>query len=233
MQEDNPITPKPIRYSLGEPSERVIILQDDELYITHEYLYQTATPTRFYQYEKDTFCFVIKGSIYLKQNDKETALKEQQGVWLGARELNIATLLSPSTEICLIQFKKSHSNNAAIPLQKVSSGTVESVVGRNHTQSWPLWQGQLGRISLELYPPHYTEPLYYQKEATQYLLPLNGKVLISDKKTKMEECDALGKVFFKKVARAIANQSTTSVIALSITTSQRSSKGRVLILKRP
>lgn len=231
MSENNLIASHPLRYSLGESSERVIILQDEGMCVTHEYLHQTTISTRSYQYQTDTFCFVIKGSVNLKRNHQETTLKEHQGIWLKAKTQNTATLLSPRAELCFIKFKGCYSSEKS-PLHKVSPGKIKAVTGKNHTKSWTLWQDKLGKISLELYPPGYIEPLYYQKEATQYILPLNGKVAVSNKQTKFKDCGSLGQVFFKKTVRSLSNPNTTSAVVLSIT-NQPSSKGRVLVLQSP
>ncbi|MBD5770221.1 hypothetical protein [Marinomonas colpomeniae] len=221
----------PIHYSLGESSERVIIHQQDDLCITHEHLYQDATPTRFYQQQANTFCFVLKGELYLQQKQEETILKKHQGIWLNAHIVNTATLLSPIVELCLIRFKISDNSTPISPIKKVSSGTVESGLGRNHIKTWPLWQSSSGSISLELYPPRYIETLYYQKAATQYILSLDGMALISDREKHSKKCDNLGKVIPHKVPRAILNPSSESIIVLSVTTSHKT-KGRVLLLKK-
>lgn len=221
----------PIHYSLGESSERIIIHQQDDLSITHEHLYQDATPTRFYQYQANTFCFVLKGEIYLQHDNEETILKKHQGIWLHAHTVNTATLLSPIVELCLVRFKKSDNYKFTNPIKKVSSGTVESKLGRSHIKTWPLWQGNAGDISLELYPPGYTETLYYQKSATQYILSLDGTALISDREKQTKTCDHLGKVIPHKSPRAILNPNPDSIIVLSVTTSQKT-KGRVLLLKK-
>lgn len=226
----------PIHYSLGESSERILIHQQDDLFIAHEHLFQDATPTRFYHHLDHTFLFVMKGELYLQQNteqdEQEVALKKHQGVWLEALTTSTITLLSPSVELCLIRLKKTADVPTAGSLKKVSSGTVESVLGRSHIKTWPLWQSHSESISLELYPPQYSETLYYQKTATQYLLPLSGDIYLSDEKKQPIKCSDLGKVIFKKAPRAVFNPSLESVTVLSITTSQRA-KGRVLLLKKP
>lgn len=225
----------PIHYSLGESSERIIVHQQDDLFVAHEHLFQDATPTRFYHHPDNTFLFIIKGELYLQQNsgenEQETALKKHQGIWLAALTTCTITLLSPSVEICLIRLKKTTDTSTAGTLKKVSSGTVESVLGRSHIKTWPLWQSQSESISLELYPPQYSETLYYQKTATQYLLPLSGTIYISDEKKQTTKCSDLGKVIFKKEPRAVFNPNPESVTVLSITASQRT-KGRVLLLKK-
>jgi hypothetical protein len=226
----------PIHYSLGESSERIIIHQQDDLFVAHEHLFQDTTPTRFYHHPDNTFLFIMKGELYLQQNpgenEQETALKKHQGIWLTALTTSTITLLSPLVEICLIRLKKTTDTPNAGSLKKVSSGTVESVLGRNHIKTWSLWQSQSESISLELYPPRYSETLYYQKTATQYLLPLSGTIDISDEKKQPTKCSDLGKVIFKKEPRAVFNPNPESVTVLSITTSQ-GTKGRVLLLKKP
>lgn len=225
-------TPYPIHYSLGESSKRVIIHQEDDLCVSHEHLFQDATPTRFYHFKTDIFCFVLKGELYLQQDDQETVLKKHQGIWLRAQTVNISTLLSPAVELCFIQFKGTTQNIQDTLLKKVSSGSVESTLGKSHIKTWPLWQGKSGSISLELYPPHYTETLHYQKVATQYILPLNGDVLVSNHSKQLTKSSNLGTVILKKIPRAIFNPSNESITVLSITT-QQSKKGRVLLLKKP
>ena len=221
-------SPYPIHYNLSESSERVIIHQQDDLCVIHEHLFQDSTPTRFYQHNEDTFCFIIKGDLYIQEEEKETVLKKHQGIWFEAKSINIVTLLSPSVELCFIRLKRT-DDKVAKSLKKVSSGTIESTLGRNHIKIWPLWQGKSGSILIELYPPHYNETLYYQKNATQYILPLSGIIFISDKE-QTKECSELGQVIFKKEPRAVINPSNDSIITLSITTSY--TKGRVLLLKK-
>ena len=225
-------TPYPIHYSLGESSKRIIIHQQDDLCVAHEHLYQDATPTRFYHYPVDTFCFVLKGELYLQQGDKEIVLKMHQGIWLDAKSINVTTLLSPIVELCFIRFKLTDHNINNTHLKKVSSGSVESTLGKSHIKTWPLWLGKSGSISLELYPPQYTETLYYQKTATQYILPLSGNVLISNHKKQLNKSTNLGTVIFKKIPRAILNPSNENITVLTITTAQPT-KGRVLFLKKP
>lgn len=220
----------PIHYSLNDSSsQRIIVHQQDGLCITHEHLFQEGTPTRFYQNQVDTFCFVVKGEIYLQQTSQETNIKQHQGIWLDTDTLNTATLLTPKVELCFIQFDKTKSK-AIKPLEKVSSGTVESKLGRNNLKVWPLWQGESGNIYLELYPPHYKETLYYPKVATQYILPLSGTPYISSAPNKYQACDRLGKVLFRKEPRAVLNPSNDSIITLLVTTSH--TKGRVLLLTK-
>jgi hypothetical protein len=218
-----------MHYCLGESSKRVIIHQQDDLCVTYEHLFQDTTPTRFYQNQTDTFCFVIKGELYLQEDEKETALKKHQGIWLKANRINSVTLLSPNVELCFIRFKMT-DDNITKPLNKVASGTVESTLGRNHIKTWPLWQGKSGAILLELYPPHYNETLYYQKDSTQYILPLNCVAFISNDKKQPKACDVLGQVVLKKEPRAISNPSNDNIIMLSVTTSHI--KGRVLLLTK-
>lgn len=226
----------PIHYSLGESSERIIVHQQDDLFIAHEHLFQDATPTRFYHHPNHTFLFIMKGELYLQQNseqnEQEIALKKHQGIWLEALTTSTLTLLSPSVELCLIRLKETTNRLTSGLLQKVSSGTVESILGRSHIKTWPLWQSQSESISLELYPPKYSETLYYQKTATQYILPLSGTIYIADERKQPEKCSDLGKVIQQKVPRAIFNPSQESITVLSITTSQQT-KGRVLLLKKP
>jgi len=229
----------PISYSLGEPSKHTIIHQKDDLFVAHEHLFQNATPTRFYYHQADTFLFLIKGELYLQQSaqqntpnkEQETALKKHQGIWLKAHTVNSITLLSPTVELCLIRLQSTTKTTEKHPFKKVSSGTVESTLERNKIKTWPLWQGPSERIALELYPPHYTETLYYQKMATQYFLPLNGTIYISNEQKHPEICPSLGRVIPKKIPRAILNPSTESTTVLSITTQQHS-KGRILLLKK-
>ncbi|MEP3351142.1 MAG: hypothetical protein ABJN96_14470 [Marinomonas sp.] len=220
----------PIHYSLDKSSsQRIIIHQQDDLCITHEHLFQDGTPTRFYQNQVDTFCFIIQGEIFLQKDKQETSVKKQQGIWLDALSLSKVTLLTPKVELCFIHFNKV-KNKEAKPLEKVSSGTVESESGRNHIKVWPLWQGESGSISLELYPAHYYETLYYQKVATQYILPLSGTAYIASNTKEHQACDSLGKVLLKKEPRAISNPSADSIIVLLVTTSH--TKGRVLLLTK-
>ncbi|WP_418138752.1 hypothetical protein AB8616_02615 [Marinomonas sp. RS-M-Aa-14] len=106
------------------------------------------------------------------------------------------------------------------------------IPGRNHIKTWPLWQGASGSITLELYPAHFKETLYYQKNATQYLLPLNGVAFISNGKKAPESCPTLGKVITKQERRAVLNPSKDSITLLSVMTAQQS-KGRILVLTKP
>ena len=226
----------PMSYSLGEPSKHTIIYQQDDLFIAHEHLFQNATPTRFYHHKDDSFLFVIKGELYLQQNtsddEKESALKKHQGIWLQAGSINSITLLSPTVELCLIRLQSTTKITMGSLFKKVSSGTVESTLERNKIKTWPLWQGQSEHIELELYPPHYRETLYYQKMATQYYLPLNGILYISNEQKLPTACPSLGQVIPKKTPRAILNPSSESITVLTVTTQQHS-KGRVLLLKKP
>lgn len=227
-------TLNPVSYSLGDPSERLIIHQQDDLFVAHELLFQNATPTRFYQHNADTFIFLIKGELYLQQDthEKETVLKIHQGIWLAAHTINTVTLLTPKIELCIIRLGSSHQIGIDHPFKKISSGTVELVPGRSHVKIWPLWQGASGQIALELYPPHYKETLYYQKTATQYLLPLNGSVLLSDGKKPPRSCPTVGKIIAQRERRAILNPSQDSISLLSVMTSP-ATKGRILVLTKP
>lgn len=227
----------PINYSLGESSKRFIIHQQDDLFIAHEHLFQNDTPTRFYHHQADTFLFLIRGELYLQQiaqqnSEQETALKQHQGIWLTAQTINSITLLTPTVELCLIRLKNTdlvESNNS---FKKVSSGTVESIIGRSHIKTWPLWHGETGQIALELYPPQFKETLYYQKTATQYLLPLNGIAFISDNTSPQKACPRYGKIIAPKEPRAILNPSSESVTLLSVITT-KNTKGRILLLTKP
>ena len=222
-------------YSLGEPSKLTIIHQKDDLFVAHEHLFQNATPTRFYHHQADTFLFIIKGELYLQQNspknEQESVLKKHQGIWLKAHTINSATLLSPTVELCLIRLPSTTKTAIGDEFKKVSSGTVESTLERNKIKTWPLWQGPSGYIALELYPPSYSETLYYQKMATQYCLPLNGIIYISNEQKPAEPCSNLGKIIPKKTPRAILNPSKHSITVLSVTTQQHT-KGRVLLIKK-
>ena len=227
----------PINYSLGESSKHFIIHQQDDLFIAHEHLSQNDTPTRFYHHQADTFLFIIRGELYLQQSnqqnsEQETALKQHQGIWLTAQTLNRVTLLTPAVEFCLIRLKKTDQTELNNSFTKVSSGTVKSVLGRSHIKTWPLWQGEAGQIALELYPPQFKETLYYQKTATQYLLPLNGIAFISNDKKVPKACPNFGKVIARKEPRAILNPSNKSITVLSIMTAQNT-KGRILLLTKP
>ena len=227
----------PISYSLGENSKRLIIYQQDDLFISHEHLIQKETPTRFYHHPADTFLFLIKGELYLQQSseqntEQETALKQHQGVWLVGQSTNSITLLSPTVELCLIRLNNKGRIELTNPLKKVSSGTVDSTSGRSHIKTWPLWQGEAGQIALELYPPKFKETLYYQKAATQYLLPLNSTAIITRDKNDTKACPAYGKVIAPKEPRAVLNPSNESITMLSVMTTQ-STKGRVLLLTKP
>lgn len=227
-------------YSLGETSKRFIVCQQNDLFIAQESLFQNATPTRFYHHPADTFVFIIKGDIYLQQTtqqnahhtEKETVLKTHQGIWLAAHTINNITLLTPTVELCLIRLSSTKQIEENDVFQKVSSGTVELIPGRNHIKTWPLWQGASGSIALELYPPHFKETLYYQKNATQYLLPLNGVAFISNGKKPPETCPTFGKVIIKQERRAVLNPSKESITLLSVMTAQQS-KGRILVLTKP
>ncbi|RBP84174.1 hypothetical protein EBI01_05215 [Marinomonas rhizomae] len=230
-------THDPINYSLGDSSKRLIIHQQDDLFVAHEHLFQNDTPTRFYHHETDTFLFIAKGELYLQQkmrqnNEQETVLKQHQGVWLTAQTINSITLLTPTVELCLIRLKNANQSELNSSLKKVSSGTVDSTLGRSKIKTWPLWQGEAGHIALELYPPQFKEPLYYQKTATQYLLPLNGTPFISNNKKASKACPNYGKVIAKKEPRAVFNPSNESVTMLSVMTTQNI-KGRILLLTKP
>jgi hypothetical protein len=224
-------------YSLGNTSKGHIIYQQDDLFIAHEQLFQNATPTRFYHNQADTFVFIVKGELYLQQKtqqnalavEKETVLKTHQGIWLAAHTISNITLLTPMVELCLIRLKPTRHVEENELFQKVSSGTVELIPGRNHIKTWPLWQGPSGKIVLEFYPPQYKETLYYQKTATQYLLPLNGIAFISNGKKPPEVCSMLGRIITKQERRAILNPSSKSITLLSVMTAQQS-KGRILVL---
>ncbi len=233
LADHNTLTPT--SYSLGEPSKRTIIHEKNDLFVAHEHLFQNATPTRFYHHQADTFLFIMKGELYLQQstpkNEQESVLKKHQGIWLKALTINSITLLSPTVELCLIRLPSTTNITKDDLLKKVSSGTVESTLERNKIKTWTLWKGVSEHIVLELYPPHYTETLYYQKMATQYFLPLNGSIYISNEQKHTDVCPDLGKVIPKKVPRAILNPSTESITVLSVTVQQHT-KGRVLLLKK-
>jgi hypothetical protein len=177
----------------------------------------------------------MKGELYLQQstpkNEQESVLKKHQGIWLKALTINSITLLSPTVELCLIRLPSTTNITKDDLLKKVSSGTVESTLERNKIKTWTLWKGVSEHIVLELYPPHYTETLYYQKIATQYFLPLNGSIYISNEQKHTDVCPDLGKVIPKKVPRAILNPSTETITVLSVTIQQHT-KGRVLLLKK-
>ncbi|NLQ16105.1 hypothetical protein HGG82_00525 [Marinomonas sp. M1K-6] len=226
----------PISHSIGSISQRIIIHQQDDLFIAHEHLYQSDTPTRFYQHYADTFLFVIKGELYLQQDaakeTKETLLKAQQGIWLTATSINTMTLLSAMVELCLLHLSVTKQPENALPFNRVSTGTVERIEGKNRVRSWPLWQGQSGSVAIQTYPPHYTEALCYQQDVTQYLLPLNGRVLLSDHNGVNQECSKQGEIIFKKTPRAILNPNSKSITLLTVTT-PHPIKGRVLLLKNP
>lgn len=229
------------QYSVGSDSQRLLIHQQDDLFITHEYLYQNATPTRFYHHPVDTFVFVIKGELYLNQipagfsalsdERKQTALKAHQGIWLAGQSVNQITLLSPTVELCIVRLNPNHAIDSSDDFKKVSSGNVASLVGRNRIQVWPLWQGKTGQISLELYPPHYKETLYYEKSSTQYILPLKGHALITKDKKTAKVCPTTGKVIAQKEPRAMINPTNESIVLFSIITS-KTHNGRVLLLKK-
>ncbi|MBJ7538480.1 hypothetical protein [Marinomonas transparens] len=221
----------PIQYHLGQSSQRIIIHNQNDLNISHEHLFQDDTPTRFYHYKANTFLFVLKGELYLKQDEQDRVIKQHQGVWLEANTVNIVTLLKASIEICLIRFKASDQSKSLDNLKKVSSGTVNFVSGRNGIKTWPLWQGDSGYIAIELYPPYYKETLYYQKAANQYLQPLNGQVFINNGKGTPQACPEIGKIITTRTPRAILNPNTESVTTLTVTTSP-AEKGRVLVLTR-
>lgn len=227
----------PINYSLGESSKRLIIHQQDDLFIAHEHLFQNDTPTRFYHHQADTFLFLIRGELYLQQSaqqncEQETVLKQHQGVWLAAQTVNSVTLLTPTVELCLIRLINKGQTELSDSLKKISSGTVDSTLGRSQIKTWPLWDGEAGQIALELYPPQFKETLYYQKSATQYLLPLNGKAFISNNKRESKACPIYGKVIASKEPRAILNPSAESITMLSVMTTQNT-KGRILLLTKP
>ena len=227
----------PMDYSLGESSKHFIIHQQDDLFIAHEHLFQNDTPSRFYHHQADTFLFVIKGELYLQQStqqntEQETALKQHQGIWLEAHTINRITLLTPAVELCLIRLNNTAQPELNSSFKKVSSGTVESILGRSHIKTWPLWHGKTGQIILELYPPQFKETLYYQKAATQYLLPLNGIAFISNNKKVPKACPSFGKVIARKEPRAVLNPSSESITVLSIMTTQHT-KGRILLLTKP
>lgn len=229
------------QYSVGENSQRFLIHQQDDLFIAHEHLFQNATPSRFYHHSADTFVFVIKGELYLSQipeeyshrndEDNQTILKAHQGIWLAAQSMNKVTLLSPAVELCIVRLNPNHAIDSSDDFKKVSSGNVASLVGRNRIQVWPLWQGKTGQISLELYPPHYKETLYYEKSSTQYILPLKGHALITKDKKTAEVCPTSGKVIPQKEPRAMINPTNESIVLFSIITS-KPNNGRVLLLKR-
>lgn len=227
----------PMNYSLGESSKHFIIHQQDDLFIAHEYLFQTDIPSRFYHHQADTFLFIIRGELYLQQctqqnSEQETALKQHQGIWLTAQTINSITLLSPAVELCLIRLKNTGQAELNNSFKKVSSGTVESISGRSHIKTWPLWHGEAGQIALELYPPQFKETLYYQKTATQYLLPLTGIAFISNDKKVPKACPRYGKIIAHKEPRAILNPSNESVTVLSVMTT-KNTKGRILLLTKP
>ncbi|WP_421854023.1 hypothetical protein [Marinomonas sp.] len=230
----------PINYGLGESSKHFIIHQQDDLFVAHEHLFQTDIPARFYHHQTDTFLFIIKGELYLQQNalqnlqnnEQETALKQHQGIWLKAHTINSITLLTPAVELCLIRLKHTDQAELNSSFKKISSGTVESILGRSHIKTWPLWQGEAGQIALKLYPPQFKETLYYQKTATQYLLPLNGTAFISNEKKAPKACPSYGKIIAHKEPRAILNPSSESITVLSVMTTQNT-KGRILLLTKP
>jgi hypothetical protein len=230
----------PINYNLGEASKHFIIHQQDDLFIAHEHLFQTDIPTRFYHHQADTFLFLIKGELYLQQStqqnpqscEQETVLKQHQGIWLTAQTINSITLLTPAIELCLIRLKKTDPAELSNSFKKISSGTVESVLGRSHIKTWPLWHGKAGQITLELYPPQFKETLYYQKSATQYILPLNGITFISNENKVPKACPSLGKVIARREPRALSNPSSETITVLSIMTAQNPI-GRILLLTKP
>ena len=230
----------PMNYNLGESSKHFIIHQQDDLFIAHEHLFQTDIPTRFYHPQADTFLFLIKGELYLQQgaqqnlqsNEQETALKQHQGIWLEAHTINSITLLTPTVELCLIRLKNTEQTELRGSFKKISSGTVESILGRSHIKTWPLWHGKAGQITIELYPPQFKETLYYQKSATQYLLPLSGITFISNENKIPKPCPSFGKVLARREPRAISNPNSESITVLSVMTTQKTI-GRVLLLTKP
>ncbi|NVK75751.1 hypothetical protein C0J08_13490 [Marinomonas sp. CT5] len=236
MRSTDQNTPNMINYSLGEFSKRLIIHHHDDLFVAHEHLFQNDTPTRFYHHNTNTFLFLIKGDIYLQQitpekGEEETALKQHQGIWLAAHSVNTITLLTPAVEFCLIRLNATDHIDKSELFKKVSSGTVESTVGRRQIKTWPLWQGPSGQVILELYPPQFKETLYYQKQSSQYFLPLSGTALVYNEKKSLQPFPPYGKVFKKKEPRAIFNPSSESTTVLSVTTAQPDS-GRVLLLSK-
>ncbi|WP_137169492.1 hypothetical protein [Marinomonas sp. FW-1] len=232
-------TSNPLDYSLGETSKRIIVHQQDDLLIIHDHLFQDVTPTRFYHDQADTFLFIIKGEAYLQQyapNNVQTiveeiTLKTHQGIWLNADTINSVTLLTPRVECCLIRLSNSMNSQPTQPFTKISSGTVESQLGRNQIRIWPLWETEIGRISLELYPAKYKETLYYHKTTTQYFLPLGGSTLLLSKSKTPTACPSIGKVIPPKEAVAILNPGNQNSIVLSVMT-KHYNQGRVHLLTR-
>lgn len=232
-------TSNPLDYSLGEASKRIIVHKQDDLLIIHDHLFQDATPTRFYHDQADTFLFLIKGEVYLQQYEssnaqdvsEEITLKEYQGVWLNTDTINSVTLLTARVELCIVRLAPAVNTKPSHSFKKISSGTVESQLGRNQIKVWPLWETEIGRISLELYPAKYKETLYYHKTATQYFLPLNGSIVFLSKSKELTACPSTGKIIPPKQAIAILNPENQNSIVLSVMTKQYS-EGRVHLLTR-
>lgn len=232
-------TSNPLDFSLGEKSKRIIVHQQDDLLIIHDHLFQDMTPTRFYHVPANTFLFIITGEIYLQQHRsssiqdiaEETNLKKHQGIWLNAGTINSVTLLTAKAELCLVRLTPTTNTQFTHPFKRVSSGTVESQQGRNDITVWPLWETELGKISLDLYPAKYKETLYYHKTATQYFLPLGGLTLLLAKSRNPAACPSIGKIIPPKEAVAILNPENQNNIVLSVMTKQHN-KGRVHILTR-
>lgn len=229
MENENPAFP--LSFDIGHESKKTLVYRNAEQFIYHEALFQNATPNRFYYFSSPTFLFLLKGEIVLQQNQNEQILKQHQGIWIPLNQTHIATLLSAQAILCLVSFPKIKPQEIGETFSKLSSGLMEPKKGRNGVTIWTLWQGSEGLINIESYPAHYKESPYYQRQANQYLLPLNGTLFIAKDKHSPIELKSTGEFIRKRLPRAILNHHHEPIIALSITTPYPE-KGRVLVLSK-
>lgn len=121
----------------------------------------------------DGVLFLSDGQVFLQTESEEITLKANQAVWVQhLLPLRLVTI-APFSRFFVVCFNQQTSRQDA-RLERFASGTESKKQLPTGVTLWTASDQTLAKVQWQMLPAHYQEPMYYVREATQFILPINS-----------------------------------------------------------
>lgn len=217
---------------IGASGKRTLLANTAFLRAYQETFYQEEVQTRFYQFPTDAYLYSVTGQVFIENQQQESLLKQNQGIWLKAESIHKVVLLSAQATLLIVVCQHDNPSDPTIDyLQPQSSGTASKISQTSPASRWLLSQHPNVKIELELLPENYQEHLHYHRYTEQFVVNLSDQIVIHGAADAV--CLRHGEAYLipAKQQHRISNPTNQAIQLLSFYT-PKPIRDRVLVLKK-
>ncbi|MBM6550460.1 hypothetical protein [Marinomonas ostreistagni] len=121
----------------------------------------------------DSVLFMSDGQVFLQTDSEELTLKANQAVWVQhLLPLRLVTI-APHSRFFVVCFN-GQTQRKDNRLERFASGTEAKKHLPTGVTLWTASDDSLAKVQWQMLPARYQEPMYYVREATQFILPINS-----------------------------------------------------------